>query len=139
MNRYFTFAVVLAIFFMAPLDRSLAVHDEIGKVSCLDCHYRLPFEGSRATFIGEAEKACTGCHKVYHGAGKGPSHPVKIIPTMAVPPDMPLDKEGRITCVTCHTYHFGYKDEKGTRLLFLRRTRGKTLCFSCHNNQTIRP
>jgi predicted CXXCH cytochrome family protein len=132
-------AVIACVFsFVAP-GGAEAVHDEIGKVSCLECHRRLPFKGGRILFSSETGPACKTCHNSYHGSkGRGTAHPENIVPSMRIPPDMPLDSNGKTTCITCHTYHTGYKDESGKKLFFLRRAEVKTLCFSCHDNGELK-
>ncbi|MBI4685660.1 MAG: cytochrome c3 family protein [Nitrospirae bacterium] len=124
------------IFFLAVVsfDTAHAVHDEADKTGCLECHFRLPFEGSAITFNEESGEACIRCHNLYHGSAKGFPHPLNVIPLAPVPPDMPVDAKGRVTCITCHTYHSGYKDADGNRGYFLRRAKGKTFCYGCHKN-----
>jgi len=112
-------------------NRADAVHDEVGKVRCLDCHPRLPFNGAKALLNERAAEICTGCHT---GGGKmtaNLSHPFNITPSMAIPRDLPLAR-GRLTCITCHTFHEGYRDAKGNKRYFLRRQRGRAFCYSCH-------
>jgi hypothetical protein len=43
---------------------------------------------------------CIPCHEA--GAI---NHPVGVRPEFAVPADLPLDTEGRISCLTCHYVH----------------------------------
>jgi len=128
-------AAALIILFLAgaPVNAS-AVHDEPGKLHCLDCHRSLPFLGRVrvVSFRDGTEGVCMNCHIKYHGGASGFSHPVRVLPSMKTPPDFPLDAKGRITCITCHTFHQRYKDENGKKTYFLRRTRGKFLCYSCH-------
>jgi predicted CXXCH cytochrome family protein len=122
-------AAVLAAF--SP-DGSDAAHNGLLKVSCVECHTRLPFPGRALSLRSEVGDVCLACHPRYHGADKMRSHPVNVHPSMCVPPDMVLDGQGRIGCVTCHAFHGQYRDEKGNKRYYLRRTPGKTLCFSCH-------
>lgn len=125
--------VILAVLLSVAIGTvAHAVHDKQQKVKCLDCHRRLPFGGGRLVFNESSEEVCIGCHRNYHGSGKRLLHPVRVVPSMKVPRDMPLDSGGRITCFTCHTYHLGYTNADGERLFFLRRVKGKTFCYSCH-------
>lgn len=121
-----TILIIGTILLLASSALSSDVHDGRGRVGCLDCHRRLPFY-SPVTFTEETSGVCQGCHQQSRHA-----HSVQAIPSMPIPPDMPLDKQGRITCYTCHTYHIGYTDAEGNKAYFLRRQRGKVLCFSCH-------
>ena len=54
------------------------------------------------------------------------------VPSMKIPPDMLLNDQGRIVCITCHAFHGEFRDEDGNKKYYLRRTPGKTFCFSCH-------
>ena len=124
-------ALVTAALMIHPPEAH-AVHQGTGKVRCLDCHAWLPLNDDRPSFREEIGPICVGCHRDYHGRAGTLSHPVNVPPSMAVPRDMPLDAKGRITCVTCHKFHVGYKDSDGKKSFFLRRSIGKAFCYSCH-------
>jgi predicted CXXCH cytochrome family protein len=109
-----------------------AVHDEVGKVRCLDCHPRLPFNGAKALMNERAGEVCTGCHARGGKMSETISHPVNVVPSMSLPRDLPTDAHGRMTCITCHTFHKGYRDAEGNKRYFLRRQRGKAFCYTCH-------
>ena len=110
-----------------------AVHDEVGKVRCLDCHPRLPFNRTRAVLSDGAGDICVGCHTTGGKMSETISHPVNVVPSMAIPRDLPTDAHGRMTCITCHTFHQGgYRDAGGNKRYFLRRQRGKAFCYTCH-------
>jgi predicted CXXCH cytochrome family protein len=79
------------------------------------------------------------CHRNHHGADSIRSHPVNVTPSMSVPPDMVLDNRGKIQCTTCHVFHGTYRDEDGKRLFYLRRSPGKTFCYSCHKKLSSAP
>jgi hypothetical protein len=102
------------------------------QVGCLVCHERLPFAGYEISFTEMVNEACMECHHKHSYF----SHPIKVVPSMLIPADMPLSKNGKITCITCHTFHEGYMDkEGGQKTSFLRRTTtGKLFCYSCHKN-----
>jgi predicted CXXCH cytochrome family protein len=51
---------------------------------------------------------------------------------MKIPIDMPLDQKGRLTCITCHSYHAEFWDTEYNNEALLRRSKGKKLCFTCH-------
>jgi predicted CXXCH cytochrome family protein len=65
----------------------------------------------------------------------GTSHPVGVVPQMDVPPDLPLDKAGRVTCTTCHdTSQVGTARPEAA--FGLRRSPGGGgLCQACHRAQ----
>jgi predicted CXXCH cytochrome family protein len=131
-------AVIAFIFCLAPLSGAQAVHDGPAAGRCLDCHRGLPFGPGRISFSNKTEATCRNCHNSYHGGvDSRRSHPVHVAPSMSIPEDMPLDREGRTTCVTCHTYHRGYKDENGKKLFFLRRSDIEILCSGCHKREEL--
>jgi hypothetical protein len=126
------FLTLLTLALAVPSAGAKDVHQVAGKVRCLECHSRLPWNESRPSFQDEVGSTCVGCHNDFHGRGKGLAHPVNAIPSMVVPRDMPLDSKGRMNCITCHAFHRGYKDADGNKLFFLRRSSGKAFCYSCH-------
>jgi len=132
--------ILTALFFFMSLVPAFADHGAAQDVRCLDCHVSLPFNNRPLAFYDDTYRICMSCHKGYHGGGKGFAHPVRVVPSMSVPADMPLDSAGRITCITCHTFHSGYDgDIEGKRVLYLRRVKGKTLCYSCHRKPLVKP
>lgn|GEM_PF-1298417 len=121
---------LIALFVLLCLSPSVlyAVHEAGEGGKCLDCHVRMPLDARRAGSFNEGiSGTCHVCHK-----GHIHSHPVNVVPSMHVPRDMPLDIKGRLTCITCHSFHSGYVDAEGRKLFFLRRPKGETLCYSCH-------
>jgi len=64
---------------------------------------------------------CTGCHPDRVEA----DHKVDIVPSMDVG-ELPLDKDGRMTCVTCHNPH----DRGDVRAML--RVAPEELCGRCH-------
>ncbi|MBI5741365.1 MAG: cytochrome c3 family protein [Nitrospirae bacterium] len=129
------FTALTILFALLPLYGAYAVHDETGTVRCLDCHTWLPLEGGSTVLNDGGDNICAGCHKDSHVTSGGFSHVTHAVPSMDVPPDMPLDRTGGITCFTCHTYHSGYRNSKGEKNFFLRRSQGKTFCYSCHKKR----
>jgi Doubled CXXCH motif (Paired_CXXCH_1) len=128
-----TVLTALTVFLLiAQVNRAWAVHESGGGLRCLDCHNTLPFRGRGLSFREGTEHVCAGCHKRYHGKTGDFSHPIGMVTSMPVPMDMPLDGKGRIICITCHTFHKGYKDADGKRAFFLRRAMGRAFCYSCH-------
>ena len=109
-----------------------AAHDGLLKVHCIDCHKHLPLAGTKPPLRDEASDVCATCHQRHHGADTMRSHPVTGIPSMQIPPDMLLGINGGIVCVTCHNFHGEYRDESGNKRFYLRRSPGKTFCYSCH-------
>ena len=126
-------AIILAALLTAlsPAAKDVA-HQGLLDVRCLDCHKNLPLADAKPALRDEASDVCTTCHQRHHGSESIRSHPVNEVPSMKVPPDMVLDSNGVMVCVTCHDFHGEYKDEKGNKQYYLRRTPGKTFCYSCH-------
>jgi predicted CXXCH cytochrome family protein len=73
---------------------------------------------------------CDACHAFDAGF----SHPTGVIPTMAVPGELPLT-DGRMTCLTCHTDEAGqpHATSRRSQTAMLRESRSPAgLCSSCH-------
>jgi hypothetical protein len=99
---------------------------------CPKCHLSPGPRPGAGRFSPEADTVCLECHAK---ESMGRSHPVNVRPEekyrkMKVPADLPLDNDGRIMCLTCHTAHGPYVS------YFLRRSspdRGfEVLCEACH-------
>ena len=127
--------LLLLCVFLLPVP-ALAVHDDQGDTQCLDCHQTLPFDREKLTYTDEIGTTCRKCHKDFPcGAQKqtdGFSHPIEIEPSMAIPKDMPLTASGKITCITCHSYHAEFWDAEYNTESLLRRSKGMQLCHTCH-------
>jgi len=76
------------------------------------------------------EIPCLECHADEAIA----SHPVGMVPSMAVPADLPLTAAGQVTCFTCHRDH-GDIQPTGDGLQSLRRSTVWQLCQSCHHDE----
>lgn len=64
---------------------------------------------------------CVQCHRERIEAGE---HRVDIIPKYPVPPNLPLTKDGRLTCITCHDPH--------SKDFMMLRMETIVLCNQCH-------
>lgn len=131
-----TLLFLLATCLLLGASPALAVHDDAGDTKCLDCHFTLPFDREKLSYTEEVGEVCRSCHTSFpcnDAADKnGFAHPIKVVPTMTVPIDMPLDQKGRITCITCHSYHAEFWDAEYNNESLLRRTKGVKLCYTCH-------
>jgi ribosomal protein L34E len=128
-----TSTIILAVVLSAVSPNGTdGAHNGPLKVPCIECHTHLPFPESTLSLRSDLGAVCGTCHQHYHGTDAMRSHPVNLVPSMRVPPDMLLDNEGRIACITCHAFHGEYRDEKGDKRFYLRRSPGKSFCFSCH-------
>ena len=110
-----------------------AVHDEIGLYRCLDCHAALPLKRGPLSFVSGTRRVCLRCHREGH-LGGGEGHPIQGRPEGSIPPDMPLEGNGTISCITCHAFHPEGSPEKDGRPTFLRRATPMELCRACHPN-----
>jgi hypothetical protein len=123
---------------------------------CKTCHRETPSqlpENSTRTVLPKADDfildpvaMCVSCHKDEEGEG---THPVGGSPDYSVPADLPLDKDGRVSCLTCHHVHgsiesdhqcasasaldrlFNRKHLRKSYLLRRDNPRGE-LCKACH-------
>ncbi|MBI1810768.1 MAG: cytochrome c3 family protein [Nitrospirae bacterium] len=64
---------------------------------------------------------CVGCHRERIETGE---HKVDIIPRYQVPQNLPLTKDGKITCITCHDQH--------SAEYMMLRFETMVLCNKCH-------
>jgi hypothetical protein len=101
--------------------------------SCVVCHVAAPAEGTSrrdaaVKFGGDIVALCSSCHSGYRHM-----HPVKIAvaPEMKSPGDLPLDKDGKITCITCHDVMEKMEVHRKRKLI------GRQLCLNCHVDSDI--
>jgi len=102
--------------------------------SCIVCHVSRPAEGStpmrenNLRFGGDIVALCSSCHDGYKHM-----HPVRIAvaPDMKSPEDLPLDRDGKITCITCHDAMEASGVHRRRRLV------GRALCLNCHEDTNI--
>lgn len=102
--------------------------------ACIVCHISAPAEGTRPArennlrFGGDIVALCSSCHEGYKHM-----HPVKIAvaPDMKSPEELPLDKDGKITCITCHDAMEASGVHRRRRLV------GRALCLNCHVDSDI--
>ena len=127
--------LILALVVLAPIP-ALAVHDNQGDTKCLDCHQTLPFDREKLAYTDEVGATCRKCHQKFpcqpQATNDGFSHPLEVVPTMPIPKDMPLTKSGKLTCITCHSYHAEFWDAEYKTEFLLRRAKGQSLCKTCH-------
>ncbi|TAL24568.1 MAG: hypothetical protein EPN94_07045 [Nitrospirae bacterium] len=91
---------------------------------CNMCH--LPHKMGGGILLSKPlSELCSSCHQARIGAGE---HKVGIKPSMPTE-GLPLDTDGKITCITCHDPH----GAKGYESL-LRAPSFTELCKKCHKN-----
>ncbi len=91
-----------------------------GKHECGFCHFS---EGKAAKGLKAPLSAlCLECHPERTNQSE---HKVDIVPSMTVA-GLPLDREGKMTCITCHDPH----GKEGSPMLL--RVTPSELCLKCH-------
>ncbi len=109
-------------------------HARKDRKACIVCHLSAPAEGSRPArennlkFGGDIVALCSSCHDGYRHM-----HPIKIAvaPDMKSPEDLPLDRDGKITCITCHDAMEASGVHRRQRLV------GRALGLNCHVDSDI--
>ena len=103
-------------------DTTPRIHDLRNPEACLDCHV----SHEDLTLVAEEPALCYRCHEdsVAHGS----SHPIDIAVPDHDDPLLPLNKDGKMNCSTCHDAH-----GKANYPLLMRRT-GNALCIGCHKS-----
>ena len=112
-------------------------HDFTGK--CQLCHIEIPEPGTpfeKVTLTDDVQSLCVRCHKI----NERTSHPTGVQPRTSTAMQRYLDKEGKLTCVTCHDVHkeqnssFTKQELKG---LLRGHAQGRAFCFTCHNDEML--
>jgi predicted CXXCH cytochrome family protein len=91
------------------------------KHECSYCHVTSDKTG-KMQLRASVPELCIECHPDRSGPKE---HKIGIVPPVKVP-ELPLSKDGKITCITCHDPHgkSGYPK--------LLRVRPSDLCLKCH-------
>ena len=89
------------------------------KLECEDCHGA----HSMAPLLDNSQ-ACLKCHDDQAGED---SHPTGVVHEGDPPKGLPLSKDGKLTCSTCHVLH-----ETESPAPALLRKKFNDLCMSCH-------
>ncbi|MEE8573812.1 MAG: cytochrome c3 family protein [Thermodesulfobacteriota bacterium] len=99
-------------------------HSLKGDSSCTSCHREV---GGSLLSRGLME-TCTHCHKTNNVNHPVYKHPVNIVVKSSIPSPMPLSKDRKLVCTTCHDPHSGTGYEKMLRVRFQK------LCVQCHSD-----
>jgi predicted CXXCH cytochrome family protein len=114
---------------------------EFAENQCADCHAVMPVKNDRGTLTMTSPigTLCRRCHA--QSKDDSLSHPVGMRPAhIALPADLPLSREGEMTCVTCHDIHSTPPPDHEGRWYFLRRDlTGRAFCASCHPGGDVVP
>ena len=129
-----TFAYIAAFVFMAAITQRAWSEDiplHHFELACDTCHaVGASTSGSEAgDFKSEISQLCSqsGCHDLDSVL----SHPVGVRPTGAIKPDMPLDQDSRVTCLTCHLTSLSSQKDK---MLHVPNEEG--FCAKCHSKMS---
>lgn len=98
---------------------------------CVSCHTepRANLVAGRtgtSSMVADIDRECMRCH--YDGPV---THPVGIPNSKIKAPDLPLGRDGSITCVTCH---FGHSNQNSNGQLLRMSNRRGALCLKCHDD-----
>ncbi len=129
-------AVSLALVFSLS-GKALSSHNDITRIRCLSCHVKLPFNKIADTFSTRSIEVCQDCHRDEMITF---SHPVGMPVGIKLPKDLPLSKEGKLICITCHTFHKSNYLPGYRKKTYLRRSvLGKRFCLNCHERDPLVP
>ena len=112
-------------------------HNFVGQ--CQICHASVPSRDTpfeAITFTDQLDRLCARCHKLQERT----SHPVGVMAQGAAALQRYLDKEGRLTCVTCHDVHKEdrpLQDATEAKGLLRGHVRGREFCAACHNERSL--
>lgn len=109
----YSIVVLLIISFMLTLQRANALQTK----ECTVCHV----SHNGGPVKKPLTELCVSCHGERIEAGE---HRVEIVPKYPVPQNLPLTKEGRLTCITCHDQH--------SKEPIMLRFETMVLCNKCH-------
>lgn len=106
-------------------------------IDCTDCHKAKPGKGDTkdtVTFRKPIEELCIECHDAESNI-----HPTGMAPSMKVPTYLPLSKDKKVNCVTCHNMHA--EDTKFSLLRGFKSGKYKwrtDLCYDCHGMEFLK-
>ena len=112
------------------------VHD-FSEDRCDDCHVSAPVKGDPLSRVMKApvSELCGGCHKE-----NALSHPIELVPAgIALPADLPLSWDGKLTCSTCHDIHASSSPAGESPRRSLGRAGGRAFCEACHRSGVVEP
>lgn len=96
--------------------RVVAAAEAVVHKNCSSCHTT-----DNKLKIADVSELCISCHPNHTS-----DHKIGVVVKM-IPVGLPLDKEHKMTCITCHEPH---GNGVGIKML---RMKGESLCQSCHD------
>ncbi len=132
--RALIFSILFISFLEFPLiARGAGPHNDIilnTDTRCSECHQTLFLNEISPEFKDTTDSICLKCHQ---GEKTLFSHPVGVKARYAFPQDMPLSSDGRLMCITCHTFHSSLYMPILKKKVYLRRSvMEKDFCLRCH-------
>jgi predicted CXXCH cytochrome family protein len=115
--KYTLFITVIVSIFMPLLMLTSEQISAIQTKECTVCHV----SHNGGLIRQPLTELCVTCHKERLQEGE---HIVDIVPKYPVPRDLPLTKDGKLTCITCHDQH--------SRDPMMLRMETMILCNKCH-------
>ncbi len=105
---------------------------------CAMCHVNIPANETNVADIVFTDEITTLCAKC-HPMKSQKSHPVKFKPNRDIPLKAHLDKNGFLTCATCHDIHKENKTSNKAELsgFLWGHMSGRAFCELCHNKETL--
>ncbi|MHB8882580.1 MAG: cytochrome c3 family protein [Thermodesulfovibrionales bacterium] len=93
------------------------------KHPCSSCHRSAPHSAAAGTLLkAPLSGLCLECHPDRMGTAE---HKIDVVPAMKSG-ELPLGKDGKMTCITCHDPHEKSGNPKLLRIL------PSDLCLTCH-------
>lgn len=120
----------LAANYVRPQETTIVLHhfDQ----PCTNCHESNYNSNEQGLVISDINRACSSsCHNYEQSL----NHPVGVTMANTISSDMPLDRNSRITCLTCHSQPAKSTNSYSSDLKqgpFLRTRKNSQLCASCH-------
>jgi predicted CXXCH cytochrome family protein len=96
-------------------------HIKRGEGNCSVCHTQRPPQ-----LIDDHVETCTNCHRGNIENHPVTRHPINVAVKIEIPTPLPLTKEKRLVCSTCHDPH----DDNGFSSML--RVEYHQLCIQCH-------
>ena len=132
--RVLIFLIFFLLFLACPLiARGTGPHNDIilnTNIRCSGCHQTLFLNEITPEFNDATDSICLSCHKREKTLF---SHPVGVKARHLFSEEMPLSSDGRLMCITCHTFHSSFYMPILKKKVYLRRiVMEKNFCLRCH-------
>jgi hypothetical protein len=134
-GRGLFWALALVLLIPAALGAQGEDPHEFADVGCSFCHAEGDRESASGSedLRGDVDARCAKCHPA---CVQGRKHRGTSATAGAMKTPLPLAREGRMACYTCHNPHGEYLDartQRKSRYLRLDNS-ARELCYSCHRS-----